>query len=313
MKRSPWIAACALAVLLMPSDAAAAKPERCLVVNTTSGGAFRELQAAVDTAAAGDALKLKGTCTNTARGGIGIGKDLTITGQSNNGFGPATVAYVPELFTRSAVIRIDAGAAVTLTGLTITGGSGSFDGGGISVRGTLVLNDGLVSGNSALGGGGIAVEESGRATLNRTRLEGNFGVFGGGGIQNRGILVVNGGAIIGNQSQFEGGAIVTVGGAATITATVISGNRGGSGGGIANLGGTVAIEKSAITTNTAGRGGGIFTWDGSIAITNTTVTGNTACEGGGIYNIGSALTVANSVLTPNTETCSPAGASAPER
>ena len=275
MKRSLVIAVWVSAVLLVPINASAAKPEKCLVVNKTSGGAFDDLQAAVAAAAAGDALKLKGTCSNTARGGIRIGKNLTITGQSNNGFGPATVAFVSDGFTRSVAVRVDAGANVTLTGLTITRGSGSFDGGGISVSGTLVLNDSLVSGNSALGGGGIAVATTGDVTLNGTRVANNFGLFGG-GIQNQGVLTVNDSAIANNETSFDGG-------------------------GISNYNGTVSITGSLITGN---RGVGIYTSGGSVAITDSSITGNMTCGGGeAIYNLGSTLTIVNSVVTPNINTC----------
>ncbi len=277
MKRSLLIAVCVSVVLLVPINASAAKPEKCLVVNTTSGGASDDLQAAVNAAAPGDRLKLKGTCSNTARGGIGIGKDLTITGQSNNGFGPATVVFVPDLFTRSAVMRIDAGAAVTLTGLTITGGSGSFGGGGISVSGTLVLNDGLVSRNSALSGGGISIAATGNATLNRTRVANNFGLFGG-GIENQGVLTVTDSTIANNAASFDAGGIVNYNGIVSIAGSLITGNRPRA----------------------------IYTSGGSVAITNTSITGNIACGGGeAIYNAGSTLTIVNSVVTPNIDICGP--------
>jgi len=275
MKRSLLIAACVSAVLLVPINASAAKPEKCLVVNTTSGGAFDDLQAAVDAAGAGDMLKLKGTCHNTARGGIRIGKNLAITGQSNNGFGPATVAFAFDGLARSAAVRIDAGANVTLTGLTITRGVGSFGGGGISVLGTLVLTDSVVSDNSALSGGGISVATTGAATLNRTRLVNNFGLFGG-GIENQGRLAVNDSVLADNEALIEGA-------------------------GIANYAGTVSITGSVITRN---RGRAIHTVGGTVAIIDTSITGNLACGGGDpIFNLGSTLTIVNSVVTPSIDTC----------
>jgi hypothetical protein len=276
MKRSLLIAVCVSAVLLAPINASAAKPEKCLVVNTTSGGAFHDLQVAVDAAASRDALKLKGTC-HTVRGGIHFGKDLTVTGQSNNGFGPATVAFEFDGVGRSAVIRIDAGANVTLTGLTIPGCVGGFQGGGITVGGMLVLDDSLVSGNSAYVGAGIAIATTGNVTLNRTRVANNGALYGG-GIENQGTLSVNDSVIAENDAILDGGGIANYGGKVAITGSVISGNRGGT-------------------------GGGIYTSGGSVAITGTSITGNTACNGGGIYNLGSTLTIVNSVLTPNVDTC----------
>ena len=71
--------------LMLPAAALAAPPQYH-TVNQTSHAKFDNLQAAVDAANPGNRLKLKGTCV----GVINIGKDLTITGQSNPAFGPSS-------------------------------------------------------------------------------------------------------------------------------------------------------------------------------------------------------------------------------
>src|SRR5438477_11326912 len=66
--------------------ASAATPT-CLVVDTNSNHSYTSLQAAVNAAAPGDTLFVKGTCTGTTE----IGKNLTVTGQSASGTKTATL------------------------------------------------------------------------------------------------------------------------------------------------------------------------------------------------------------------------------
>ena len=69
------------------------------------------------------------------------------------------------------VISVDSSAALTLVdsagGGKITGGNNNYNGGGIAVAGTLNLQGGKITGNSASDGGGVAVINSG-AVFNLT-------------------------------------------------------------------------------------------------------------------------------------------------
>ena len=71
---------------MAPAASAAGRPT-CLVSNQRTGVGTRSLQAAVDASSPGDTLIVKGTCV----GGTTIPKSLTIRGQSNPAFGPATL------------------------------------------------------------------------------------------------------------------------------------------------------------------------------------------------------------------------------
>ena len=77
------VAVCALALAAFFSAGAFAKPGACDIVNQTQGGKYTTLQAAVDDAAEGNTLKLKGICYGTTI----IDKDLSIRGNSNPGYG----------------------------------------------------------------------------------------------------------------------------------------------------------------------------------------------------------------------------------
>src|SRR5262249_15573087 len=129
---------------------AGATQPKCLVVNARSGQSYGTLQEAVAAASAEDTLKVKGTCYGTTT----ITKNLTIVGQSNPGFGPATLNGAKS----GSVLIVEEIATVAITGLTITGGSGSSVsicdncGGGIYNNGSLTLTNSTVRDNTAAGG-----------------------------------------------------------------------------------------------------------------------------------------------------------------
>jgi CSLREA domain-containing protein len=206
------------------------------------------------------------------------------------------------------VLTIAAGASVTLTGVTITGGhapAGASDttadaksggsgspGGGILNQGTLALTGVDVTGNFAgaggTGGGGFGI------------LVGGTGGAGGdgGGIDNTGSLTVTGGEISGNQAGAGGS-----GGPTTVSEPAGTGGAGGGGGGIASTG-MLVVSGSDVSTNLAGAGGdggkpqlgvpgggggsggaggaggGILSAIGSVTVTGTTVDANSAGAGG---------------------------------
>ena len=180
MKR--W--ATALAVLLgmagagaAVAPAASAASTTCLVVDTSSNHSYATLQAAVNAAAAGGTLSVTGTCTGTTE----IGKNLTITGQTNGGTMTATLNGSGQV----PVLTIDAGIAVTLNTMIITNSGNGQTGGSIyDPGGTVILNGSTVAGNagSSLGiGAGIVnatlfpggdFRSSGTVTLNNSSITG---------------------------------------------------------------------------------------------------------------------------------------------
>lgn len=235
----------------------------CLVVDTNANTTYTGLQDAVDAAAAGDTLFVKGTCT----GATEIGKNLTIDGHSASGTKTATL----NGGRRGTVLTIDSGVSVTLNALIITNG-GAEIGGGILNGGTVTLNGSTVTGNTTGEDGGGGIYNDGTVTLNGSTVTGNTGgIFGGGGISNNsGTVTLNGSTVTGN------------------TAAGLAGRFGG-GGGILNFAGTVTLNGSTISGNTTGGdGGGINnTSTGTVTMSGTsTVHDNTAIqgEGGGICN-----------------------------
>jgi hypothetical protein len=208
------------------------------------------------------------------------------------------------------IFTVDAGANVTLDGLTIAGGSAD-EGGGIYNAGTLTIDSCTLGGNSArYEGGGIS--NYGSITITGSALRGNSaGEGAGGGIYNGGSATITGSTLSGNSAGVGGGIFNPGGGSVTITGSTLSGNSAigfhvlfdyyyGVGGGIYN-GGGVTITGSTLSGNSAdygyGRGGGIYN-GGTATITGSTLSGNSAGSGGGIWNWGT-VTATDSRLSGN--------------
>jgi hypothetical protein len=177
------------------------------------------------------------TGTINLNSGLVIESDVTISGTGAdvltiNGQGSDTV------------LTIESGAAVSIYGLTITGGDG-YNAGGIYSLGDLWLEQVAVEGNNGNNAGGI--------------------------YQSGGSLTVVSSTIAGNSSDNSGGGVFLDGTDALVINSTISGNTGDTGGGIEIDGGTVEIVNATIANNT---GGGISTYAATVTVHNTIVAGN---------------------------------------
>ncbi|MCP5144159.1 MAG: DUF4347 domain-containing protein [Gammaproteobacteria bacterium] len=141
------------------------------------------------------------------------------------------------------------GSALTLSGVTISGGVENR-GGGLYVDGTLDATDITVADNAATNrGGGIYVEDDGLLTLNRVTLTGNTA---------------------GNR----GGALYTEGDTLSVTLqnVTISGNQAGAGAAIWSGATSTSVTNATIAYNT---GGGIINDSGSFVLRNSILAFNT--------------------------------------
>jgi hypothetical protein len=205
------------------------------------------------------------------------------------------------------IFTVPAGATVSISGLTISGGAASDFGGGINNAGTLTLSNSTVTGNIAdpacwhiasgcpwddlatYGGGIFNGNATGTAilTINNSTISNNQDPGGdGGGIANGG--------------RYSSGALVR-GGTVTLNNSTVSGNWAESGGGIYTElgGGTLNVTNSTIASNVArSDGGGIYKSNGTFTISNSTIAENRAGSSfGGIRGI---PTLRNSIVAGNT-------------
>ena len=190
-------------------------------------------------------------------------------------------------------------------------------GGGILIgnSSTFTMNGGEISGNTANGGGGVAIIGSTMVMNNGTISNNSTYRTSGQGSYGAGVYVadyanssggdtlftatpasfeMNGGKITENKALDYGGGVVTFPQySKKITINInngeISGNKvtGGSGGAVAAFFGVTElnIKDGALTGNSArSYGGGVFLYDATnVTISGGTISENKASQGGGVY------------------------------
>jgi hypothetical protein len=229
------------------------------VTNCNDSGAG-SLRQAIASANAGDTVNfsLSPVCSTIVltTTGITIAEDITIDGP-----GAGALAVSGTKAAAGSDFVISSGVA-NISGLTIEGGTGAFDGGGIENSATLNLSESTVTGNTATNGG--AIENSGTLTLTGATLSGNSATYGG-GVDNRGMLTVSNSTLSANNATDGGGIEVEGDSTLSLNASTLSANDANFGGGIEN-GGTATVANSTLSGNNATYGGAL---DSSGALTVT--------------------------------------------
>ena len=251
------------------SPAAAASPKACRVTNTDTGRTYPRLQQAVDAAKPGAHLVVKGTC----HGGTLIDKDLVIRGVRSERRGKPVL----DGDKKTRVLTINGKVEVNLRSLVITHGMATRipNGGGISNKGRLTLNDVVVRGNMAGHSGGR-----------------------GGGVYNEGVLRLLGVSGIQQLNRAKEGAGVYNAGTMTMRDTSrVAGNyrtMQGVGHGVYNTGTLTMKDASSIRKNTRGwpgnNGYGVYNTGVLVLTDSSTVQGNR----GGVINLGGSVTMTGS-------------------
>ncbi|MEA2697779.1 MAG: hypothetical protein QOI66_2050 [Myxococcales bacterium] len=213
------------------------------------------------------------------------------------------------------VILVQAGASLTLTGITIQR-VGSFSAQVINNQGTLAANNCVVQGgDTPLPGGGVY--NTGRLTMSGSKVQNNKTGKNGGGIYTTGSsgILLSGTSVSNNSSAFSGAGLYGSVSPISLVQCTVSGNKSSSnaggviidestlymdrttlqsntalknGGAIYNYLGIVTMTGGKVTgTHTAVNGGGLFNSDGDVQLTNATIEGASAsADGGGIYTLG---------------------------
>jgi hypothetical protein len=271
--------------------AAPAAAQAVVTVNTAGDpggngctGGICSLRQAIAAAASGDTINfapgVSGTITLTG-GVLNITQSVTIAGP---GAGVLTIDgnhnttvfdIAPSLSNQN----------VTISGLTITNGSATTNGGGILTNADvalLTLTGDTITGNQV------------------TRDSAPAGAGGAGVYVDGGGLIVSGSTITGNAVTLTGSA---------------SGSSGGAG--LYDNGGDIQISGSVVSNNTVSQaasagssgGAGVYSNGGDVAITSSTIDGNTdtvnssnggSDGGGGIYSNGGQFSLGNSAVDGNT-------------
>jgi Bacterial Ig-like domain (group 3) len=180
----------------------------------------------------------------------------------------------------SQVFEIDSGVTASISGLTITAGTATGDGGDVyDDGGTLTLTGCTITGGSASYGAGFA-NLGGTATLTNCTVTGNTASLVAGGVFNTGTTTLYGCTISYNYGAYGGG--LASNGLVTLNNCTVTGNSAsGNGGGMDNIG-TVVFNGCTITYNYSPYGGALSNINYGVAtLTNCTISGNSATEYGG--------------------------------
>jgi hypothetical protein len=182
------------------------------------------------------------------------------------------------------LVHVAATGTLTLHGLTIRGGLGHPEGGGIDNKGTLIISSSTISNNGADGGGGITISNSGALSLTHSTISDNVTVHPGGGLWNkRGTVIITSTTFISNGPADGGGGLANDEGFVTITNSTFANNVGAGGGaGISNaFGGTLILTNSTVARNHLSSfapendGGGLANFNGTVILQNTILALNT--------------------------------------
>jgi hypothetical protein len=287
-----------------------------------------------DSSLADEAIVLRGILLPTIRGGT----NLTIVGPNSSSPNGITISGEGSPSRDNVgLIRVEAGATLSLQNLTLTKGSSTFDGigGAITNDGSLTIaNSSIVANLSvdlsakrfATKGGAIINGPNAKLTITNSTFSGNQaqggGLAAGGAIDNRGRLTVTGSTFSANKAVADGSTGIAEGGAiynegdATLTisnSTLVANQANGSspmalgeGGAIFNSGATLIVTNSTLSANQASssgsglpEGGAIFSSVGATStITNATFFGNKALGRNNKAGRGGAIFIPkNSMLT----------------
>jgi hypothetical protein len=330
------IAGMAVAVLVTLAGTINSRGAATITVTSADDNGPGSLRNALASAGNGDVIDatgVSGTILLTT-GELVVSNSLTIVGP-----GPANLAVDGNFpNTTNRVFHVQGGVTAAISGLTISNGMGRSEapvnrGGGIrNDRSTLTVSNCVVTGNSALFGGGIANLGAGSSnavlTILNCTLTDNSAGDEGGAIYNEGVnlatavVVIVDSTLATNSAFNRGGAVSsTTDGALFVTPAgivalqvvncAVSSNSADFGGGISSvalLGGSAKAEiaDSTVSHNTATSNGGGMSVGASLGgIATNTVTGtafreNSAANGGGLLHSGNSLLVlANSTMISN--------------
>lgn len=278
------------------------------------GSTSADLQAAIDSTAAGDVIILSGDMPFANTVTVAAGKEITMqSDEGDNWTMSQSIANVRHFDLRGSMILqnitldggdIAGGASVIGGNLTMNKGAvvqncrSRFSGGGINLNGGgLTVEEGAVIQNcySAGNGGGAYAYSNGTITIDGGIIRENSSAAAGGGIMCQdSTFIMTAGKFLGNIASASGGAIqMLANNTVTISGGIISGNTAGfQGGGIGiPINTSASISNVIISGNTARYNGGGAFIQGSATMLNVTISGNAANQrGGGIYSYTSGRT-----------------------
>ncbi len=177
------------------------------------------------------------------------------------------------------------------------GGNGGaiFNSGHEGVPGSIALNGGSFTENTATGCGGAIYNSLGTVTLTDVTFSSNNAEIAGGAIYNsEGDVTISDSSFIGNGAEQGDGGAIHNDGVLTLNNVTFSDNYAGGGAAITSYG-TVEVDGAYFSNNNALEwgGGAISVYDGTMMLDNVTFYNNNGAEAGAIANFGGSITLKN--------------------
>jgi large repetitive protein len=213
----------------------------------------------------GDAVTIT-VAAGTYPGGVTIAAS-ELASLTIEGAGASTTNVTGRGLTRDFDLTM---GTVTVSGLTITGGSSPEGGGLFAYDATTTVTDDIFSDDHASTSSGGAL-------------------FG-----HRGTVTMTDDTFSGDTASSTGGAVTEATGTATMTDDTFSGDRAGTtGGAVTNAAGIATMSDDTFSNDTATHGSGVYNDNGNVTMTDDTFSDDRSTTGaggvgGGIFNIGTA-------------------------
>jgi len=190
----------------------------------------------------------------------------------------------------SRVLQVDSGVTASVSGLNISGGSTTGNGGGLyNAGGTTTLTGVTLSGNDAAIGGGLFNSMRGTITVIGCTISGNSAPMGGGVYNDGGTNNLTDCTVSGNTAPAIGGGLFnTMRGTITVIGCTIAGNSATAGGGLYNDSATANLDACTFSGNSASVGGGIDNVETDGATLEDTIVASNTGTGGAPSDIGGA-------------------------
>lgn len=225
-----------------------------------------------------------------------ISQDATVDDRVLENHG-ATVQIVGLTLTGGSSVETGGGllnssGILAIHNSQLSGNSANTGGALANWGGSVSFTKSIVSANTALlNGGGISNQESGKVTIqNGSVVSGNSAVGGGGLFNDWSMITVIDSTVSGNSVTGYGGGILNWwNSVVTITDSNISGNTAGWGGGVYNMPrSSVKVNASIVSGNSASNVGGGFVNNssGHISITGSAILANTSTGDGDAFYFG---------------------------
>jgi uncharacterized repeat protein (TIGR01451 family) len=273
-----------------------------------AGVVVSTVQAAVDSASAGDTVKVAGYCAGDT---VYVNKSLTIQGgytttdwSTPNATAPAT------LDAKSGGRVIYASADVTLANLVFQNGNisgsgstcpGAGCGGGVYADDVLTLNNVAVLSNTARYHGGGVYAQSALVMSDASFINNTSSSASGGGVYANGSATVTGGHFTNNRSSSSNGGGLRVNGALALTGTRFFGNSALNCGGLYHANGqTGRVVNTLFARNSASANAAAMYLNGTVDILHTTVASPTLAAREGIYVTGGTVNIVNTIVASHT-------------